>query len=73
MSLLNPMNITGPNSPGNYVQPNTQNPMPNPAVANFPVGANALVYPIPPPADGNTPLDNPTNPQVLGVFPHLVS
>src|SRR5208283_1378595 len=34
--------VSGPTSPGNYQQPNVANPAGNPAVANFPVGANPL-------------------------------
>jgi hypothetical protein len=44
--------VSGPNSPGNYIQPDTANPMPNPDVANFSVGNDELVLmqPLPPEA-----------------------
>ena len=49
MALLNPLGINGPNSQGNYQQPDYRNPAPNPAVASYPVGANVLnlSWPLP--------------------------
>jgi hypothetical protein len=46
---LNPMGINGPNSSGNYQQPNTAAPTVNVNVASYPVGANmlGLTWPIP--------------------------
>ncbi len=38
---LNPLNLTAV-SPTNYVQPNTANPAPNLAIANFPTGSDVL-------------------------------
>ena len=45
----NPLGITGPNSSGNYVPPNTANPAANSQVASYPVGNNVLKvsWPIP--------------------------
>jgi hypothetical protein len=34
--------VSGPASPGNYVQPGQGNPSPNSSIANFPVGRNPL-------------------------------
>ena len=63
----------GPNWGGNYVQPNTSNPTPNPQITTPPPNGNpmALTFPVPPPAPHVT--DNPPNPQPLGIFPHLTS
>jgi hypothetical protein len=49
---VNPMGINGPNSSGNYVQPNQAigAGVSNPNIADYPVGANALTltWPLPP-------------------------
>jgi hypothetical protein len=75
MSLLNPMNINGPNAAAPYQQPNTNNPAPNPQVASHPTGANNLSYPLPEIENARTPLDNPSAGGMFppGVAPHLVS
>jgi hypothetical protein len=78
VSLLNPMNIAGPNAAAPYQQPNTANPTPpknQPAVASFAVGANNLQYPLPAISGGSTPLNNPPAGGIfpLGIFPHLTS